>query len=37
MSMVGNSMERLSMTQPIESPPTVTEKKDLQLKKNMKV
>ena len=30
--MLSNSVERLSMSQPIESPPTATEKKDLQLK-----
>ena len=33
MNMLSNSMERLSMSQPIEPPPTVTEKKNLQLKK----
>ena len=37
MNMLISSMERLSMSQPIESSSTVTEKKDNQLKKNMKV
>lgn len=32
-NMVSNSMERLSMSEPVESPPTVTEKKDVLLKK----
>ena len=34
MNMLSNSMERLSMFQLIESSPTVTEKKDTQLKKH---
>ena len=33
MNMLSNSMERLGMSQPTESPSTITEKKDLQLKK----
>ena len=32
--MLSNSMERLSMSQPIELSSTVTEKKDIQLKKH---
>ena len=35
--MLSNSMERLIMSQTIESPSTATEKKDIQLTKNMKV
>ena len=31
--MLSNSLQRLSMSQPKESPSTVTEKKDIQLKK----
>ena len=34
MNMLSNSMERLSMSQPIELSSTVTEKKDIQLKKH---
>ena len=33
MNKLSNSMERLGMYQPTESPSTITEKKDLQLKK----
>ena len=35
--MLSNSMEQLSMFQPIETPLKLTEKRDMQLKKNMKV
>ena len=37
MNMLSNSMKRLSMSQPLESSSTITKKKDIQLKRNMKV